>query len=200
MKIPSPLHFRREEEAFDDPDWIFEINHDGFRALAVIEHGHCRFFSRAKHKLYGFQDLRTALVRAVNAEEAVLDGELAVNGYPHGTMTASLAKSRPAVQYCAFDLLWLNGEDLRSQPLLRRKEQLRLILPLRSAHVLYIDHVRGAGRRLYELACQLKLEGIVAKPADSAYAAGQAGSPWITIKNPAYDRRTGRGEMLKRPA
>lgn len=53
---------------FDDPDWVFEIKHDGFRALALIERGHCWFVTRKKHKFYGLHDLAAALVREVNAE------------------------------------------------------------------------------------------------------------------------------------
>ena len=68
----------QQPEPFDDWDWIYEIKHVGFRALAVIEQGQCRFLSRKKHKLTGHQDLRTALVKEVNAETAILDGELVV--------------------------------------------------------------------------------------------------------------------------
>lgn len=73
-----PYVFGSAAQPFDDWDWIYEIKHDGFRALAVIEHGQCRFFSRKKHKLTGYQDLRQALVKEVNAETAILDGELVV--------------------------------------------------------------------------------------------------------------------------
>jgi bifunctional non-homologous end joining protein LigD len=199
MVIPSPLPLRQQTHPFDDPDWIYEIKHDGFRALAVIEHGTCRFISRNKHKLYGFQDLRHAFVREVNAEDAVLDGELAVTDDTGRTIFASMMKGRRDAPYFAFDLLWLNGEDLRSEPLLGRKKRLKHILPTRSAHVLYVDHVRGAGQRLYQVACELDLEGIVAKRADSQYQM-EAESPWIKIKNPSYSQKEGRGELFKRPA
>jgi bifunctional non-homologous end joining protein LigD len=63
MLIPDPMTLIRKPDPFDDPDWIYEIKHDGFRALAVIEQGHCRFFSRKKHRLTGYSDLREALVK-----------------------------------------------------------------------------------------------------------------------------------------
>jgi len=94
---------------FDDPEWIFEIKHDGFRALAVIEHGHCRFFSRKKHKLPGYQGLRDALVKEVNADSAVLDGELVVTDHLGRTVFAHLMQRRKLARFFAFDLLWLNG-------------------------------------------------------------------------------------------
>jgi len=55
--IPDPIHLARLVKPFDDPNWVFEIKHDGFRALAVIEEGHCRFYSRNKHRLTGFRDV-----------------------------------------------------------------------------------------------------------------------------------------------
>src|SRR5262249_402798 len=74
----NPIPLARLAKPFDDPDWIYEIKHDGFRAFAVIERGHCRFICRNKFKLYGLRDLAEALVHEVNAETAILDGELAV--------------------------------------------------------------------------------------------------------------------------
>jgi ATP-dependent DNA ligase len=50
MLIPDPVTLIRQPDLFDDLDWIYEIKHDGFRALAVIEHGHCRLFSRKRHR------------------------------------------------------------------------------------------------------------------------------------------------------
>ena len=104
------------------------------------------FLSRKKHKLTGHQDLRAALAKEVNAETAILDGELVVLNH----------------------LLSLNGMDLRKVPLLARKDKLKRILSSRSPHILYVDHSRGNGTALYRLACQLDLE-IVAKRADSRY-------------------------------
>jgi hypothetical protein len=66
MIIPQPMSLVQQPDPFDDWDWIYEIKHDGFRALAVIEQGQCRFLSRRKHKLTGHQDLRAALVKEVN--------------------------------------------------------------------------------------------------------------------------------------
>ena len=62
--------------------------------------------------------------------------------------------------------LWLNGKDLRPLPLVARKDRLKRVLPTRSPHMLYVDHVRATSTDLYRLVCQLDLEGIVAKKAD----------------------------------
>jgi bifunctional non-homologous end joining protein LigD len=163
MIIPTPMPLGQQSKPFDDPDWLYEIKHDGFRALALIDRGHCWFVSRRKHKFHGFREPAAALVREVNAEVAVLDGELAVADQTGRTVFAAMMKHRQQARFYAFDLLYLNGEDIRKWPLLTRKDKLRRILPSRSAHALYVDHTKGAGQRLYELVCQLDLEGIVAK-------------------------------------
>jgi ATP-dependent DNA ligase len=84
-------------------------------------------------------------------------------------------------------------------PLLARKDKLKRILPARSPHMLYVDHTLGTGTDLYRLACQLDLEGIVAKRADSPYEE-KPNDPhfWIKIKNPMYSQKEGRGDLFKR--
>jgi bifunctional non-homologous end joining protein LigD len=124
---------------------------------------------------------------------AVLDGELAVPDQKGRTVFAAMMKHRQQARFYAFDLLKLNGEDLRKLPLLTRKAKLRRLLPSRSTHVLYVDHTKGAGQRLYELACQLDLEGIVAKRAASPYGQDANGKDWIKIKNANYSQKEGRG-------
>src|SRR5215212_364499 len=116
MMIPSPTPLVQQREPFDDPNWLYEIKHDGFRALAVIEHGHCRFFSRKKHRLTGYQELREALVKEVTAGSVIPDGELVVTDHLGRTIFAGMMKRRKLARYFAFDLIWLNGKDLRSLP------------------------------------------------------------------------------------
>jgi bifunctional non-homologous end joining protein LigD len=198
MFIPQPISLVQQSEPFDDWDWIYEIKHDGFRALAVIEHGQCRFFSRKKHKLTGNQGLRAALLKEVHAESAILDGELVVVDHLGRSVFAGMMQRRHQARYFAFDLLWLNGEDLRQLPLLRRKEKLKRILPSRSAHILYVDHSRGNGTALYRLACQLDLEGIVAKRAESPYTDSTNERYWIKIKNPNYSQKEGRADLFRK--
>jgi ATP-dependent DNA ligase len=87
--------------------------------------------------------------------------------------------------FYAFDLLWLNGKDLRTLPLLKRKERLRRIITP-GLPILYADHVEGNGVRLFQCICALDLEGIVAKRKAGIYSAG-----WIKIKNPNYTQVQG---------
>jgi bifunctional non-homologous end joining protein LigD len=199
MKIPLTTPLRRQNVPFDDPDWIYEIKHDGFRAVAVIEQGTCRFVSRKHQPLSGFRTLGEALVQEVKARTAILDGELVV-AYPDGrsVFASMMQRGRPQVRYFAFDLLWLDGKDLRTLPLLRRKSLLKRILPSRSAHLLYVRHLKGKGRWLFERVCELDLEGIVAKHGASVYQDRPSRDIWIKIKNPNYSQKEGRHEWFDR--
>jgi bifunctional non-homologous end joining protein LigD len=109
-----------------------------------------------------------------------------------------MQRGRHYVRYFAFDLLWLDGKDLRTLPLLRRKAFLKRILPPRSAHLLYVCHLKGKGRWLYQRVCELDLEGIVAKHGASVYQDARSRDLWIKIKNPNYSQNEGRKEWFDR--
>src|SRR5215213_3822117 len=125
MLIPLPLTLERLAAPFDDPGWIYEIKYDGFRALAILEHGCCRFFSRNRHPLHGLTALGTALAKAIPVDQAILDGELAVTDPMDQSVFAAMMTTRHQARYFAFDLLRLNGEALKARPLLERKSRLR---------------------------------------------------------------------------
>jgi bifunctional non-homologous end joining protein LigD len=194
--IPVPIPLGRLAKPFDDPNYIYEIKHDGFRALAVIEDGLCRFYSRSKHRLTGFRELADAIAQDLKGENAILDGELAATDEDGRTVFAALMQRSKEIHYLAFDLLWLNGRDLRPLPLLARKDRLKRLLPARSPHMLYVDHVRATGTELYQVVCQLDLEGIVAKRADSSYEDKRNHPHWIKIKNQTYSQKEGRGDLF----
>jgi len=198
MVIPIPMIVRAMSQPFDDPEWLYEIKHDGFRALTVIDDGRCRFYSKNRHRLTGFRDLAEAIVRDLHVNNAILDGEIGASDELGRTVFTALMQCTKPVRYFAFDLLWLNGRDLRSLPLQWRKTELKRLLPARSGDVLYVDHTKGAGTDLYRLACQLDLEGIVAKRADSPYGAIEMARDWITINNPHYSHQGRRGELFRK--
>ncbi len=99
----------------------------------------------------------------------------------------------------AFDLLWLDGEDLRDLPLLERRWRLRTIVPAASSRLLYLDHIEELGVGLFELACERDLEGIVAKPKESPYREVGGKTLWMKVKNPDYTQAEGR-ESYSPPA
>jgi bifunctional non-homologous end joining protein LigD len=95
--------------------------------------------------------------------------------------------------FYAFDLLWLDGSDLREQPLFERKKRLRKLVR-RSAHtVLYVEHVTS-GTDLFRVICDRDMEGIVAKQASAKYTP----ATWAKIKNRKYSQAVGRAELFDR--
>jgi bifunctional non-homologous end joining protein LigD len=156
------MRLRRFSKPFDDPDYIFELKHDGFRVLAYVDSGECRLVSRNLKNLK-FESLRAALTK-LPVKNAILDGEIiCLDSRGVSQFNALLARKVEPVLY-AFDLLWQHGEDLRKRPLIERKERLqRLIQPGGIGRVLYAQHVEGRGKEFFEVICQRDLEGIVAK-------------------------------------
>jgi ATP-dependent DNA ligase len=97
-----------------------------------------------------------------------------------------------------FDILWLNGQDLRKLPLVERKRRLRRLIPPQPFPVLYTDHEDGRGAEFYQAACSLDLEGIVAKWKYGPYVGDEVATSWVKIKNPAYSQSQGRHEQFTR--
>src|SRR5881227_1208840 len=125
-------------------------------------------------------------------ENAVLDGEIAcVDDSGRPNFRSLLYRQRQCI-FIAFDLLYLNGKDLRVLPLLERKAILKKLLRRKRSRILYLDHVESDGRLLFEEIVKMDLEGIVCKRKDSAYKVSEKPSPhWIKIKNPRYHRPKG---------
>ena len=100
--------------------------------------------------------------------------------------------------FYAFDLLWMNGVDLRELPLVERKAKLRELVPSPPSRLLYLDHVEDQGVELYEQCCKLDLEGVVAKPRVSPYRKVGGRALWVKVKNPDYTQAKGRRELFER--
>jgi len=192
-----PMRLRLVHKPFDDPDFIFELKHDGFRAVAYIDRGDCRLVSRSLKPLH-FRSLRASLA-IIDVTDAILDGEIIVldkNGASQFNSLLSHKGENVAVFY-AFDLIWLNGSDLRQLPLAERKAQLRaLVIRSGCQRLLYAQHVNGAGKQFFAEICRLDLEGIVAKRKQSIYK--DDGNSWQKIKNHKYSQAEGRHELLTR--
>jgi len=131
ISLPAirPMPLTRFHEPFSDPDWIFEVKHDGFRALAYVVEGHCRLLSRRNHAYKSFGTLCESIAADLKVTDAVLDGEIVCLSQDGRSQFGRLMHRRGDPHLYAFDLLWLNGEDLREWPLLDRKRALRKIMP-----------------------------------------------------------------------
>jgi len=183
------------EDAFDNPDWLFEIKWDGYRAIAFVADGRVRLVSRNQNDLTAqFAELRD-VPKFLNAESAVLDGEVVVLD-EHGRSSFSLMQQRTgfrdrgrrvgarpeiSILYYVFDLLYLDGYDLRRVPLAQRKEVLAATVIAPSDTIRLSDHFVGSGKALLEAARQRGLEGILAKKRASRYEERRT-SEWLKIK------------------
>src|SRR5690349_18433926 len=98
----------------------------------------------------------------------------------------------------AFDLLALDGRDLRDEPVLARKRALRRVVPRRADRLRYLDHVVGRGVDLFRAVCELDLEGIVSKRADGVYTSDCDATTWVKVKFPDYSQARDRWELFER--
>jgi bifunctional non-homologous end joining protein LigD len=174
-RLPAirPMTLVRLGEPFSDPDWLFEVKHDGFRALCYIEDGAVKLVSRRGHVYKGFRVLCESIAADLRVKEAILDGEIVCLDQEGHSQFNKLMRHRGEPRFYAFDLLWFNGEDLRSWRLLDRKAALRNIVPTKSERLLLVDHIEGRGEDLFRLACKRDLEGVVAKWKRGAYMQGE---------------------------
>jgi bifunctional non-homologous end joining protein LigD len=199
LPIFAPMPLARRADPFDDRRWIFELKYDGYRALAHVFGRKPQLVSRNGRRYVGFDDLRDEIELELNADSAVLDGEIVCFDDRGRPQFADLVRRRGRPAFVAFDLLWLNGRDVRGLTLLRRKTLLRAIVPEGSRTIVYAHHVKGQGRPLFHAICQHDLEGIVAKLARGRYEP-LAPTTWVKIKNPTYSQAERHHHLFERRA
>src|SRR5262249_39716878 len=139
----TPMPLARLATPFDHPDFIFEPKMDGFRAVAYVEGAACRLVSRNRNMFKTFKPLAKAIAQDLAGRSAILDGEVGRPGPDGRPLFYELIRRRGPFCFYAFDLVWLDGSDLRGRPLLERKALLRKVLPLepRSVPVPYASAV-----------------------------------------------------------
>jgi bifunctional non-homologous end joining protein LigD len=168
---------------FDDKDWIFETKWDGFRVIAVLKRGKPTLFSRnGKDVTSRYPSITKALIKI--GHDAVIDGELVAldsKGKSRFQLLQNVLNTAAPLVYCVFDLLFLDGKDLRKKPLLARKEALAAVVP-KTPNIRYSAHRWEHGTRFLEQAKKQKLEGIMAKRAAGLYHSGQRTREWLKIK------------------
>ncbi|MBP6389779.1 MAG: DNA ligase D [Flavobacteriales bacterium] len=181
----KPMLASPDVKPFDDPDWLFEIKWDGYRAIAETGGRDLRLYSRnGLSFLDAYADVATALRKF--RRRAVLDGEvvaLDAEGHPDFQLLQH-ASQEPAtnVVYYVFDLLRLDGKDLTELPLVQRKKLLRTLIK-DGAHMRYCDHVHERGTEFFAAAVAQDLEGIIGKRAASPYTQGVRSKSWVKIKH-----------------
>jgi bifunctional non-homologous end joining protein LigD len=190
-KIGQPMLATALDEPFDDPNWLYELKWDGYRALATIDRdGGASLISRnGKDFTDKFPEF-ASLAEAFSERPVIVDGEIVVldeDGRPSFQKLQErldrFGRTSPAnyhVTFIVFDLLYGNGRDLRKEPLDKRKAALQSILT-GEGPVMYSKHVVGEGKRLFELARARGLEGVIAKRRDTAYQERRS-RDWLKIK------------------
>jgi bifunctional non-homologous end joining protein LigD len=181
------------EKPFDDPQWVFEIKWDGYRAIAFIAGGKVRLVSRNQNELTGQYPELQSVASYIRGESVILDGEIAALD-ENGRSSFSLMQQRTGIRqggrrtgaqrdipvlYYVFDLLYLDGYDLRRVPLEERKSMLAQITSS-DGPVRYSDHF-PQGKALFDVAKQKGLEGILAKCRTSIYEERRT-RQWLKIK------------------
>jgi bifunctional non-homologous end joining protein LigD len=146
--------------------------------------------SKNGNRMPRFRDLAAELARALRVTDAILDGEIVVAAET-GPDFRALFYRRGTPQYAAFDLLWLNGTDLRPLPLSQRKTALRRIT--KKTPISYVEPTPDPA--LYEAAVCADLEGIIAKRRGDPYAIDTL---WVKVKHRGYSQMAGRHEMFQR--
>jgi bifunctional non-homologous end joining protein LigD len=187
----EPMLATPVDAPFDDPRWLFEVKWDGYRSLCYVEGESIRFLSRNQLDLgEKFPDLVAARAE-IAAQAAVIDGEIvALN--PEGKTDFQLLQDAagfrrgprrpetPVLIFYAFDLLYCNGRDLTSEPLLDRKRLLAQIIK-DQGRIRFSDHVQGKGQLLFEQVRAQGMEGIIAKDGQSKYEQRRS-KRWLKIK------------------
>jgi bifunctional non-homologous end joining protein LigD len=167
------------------PNWIHEIKHDGFRIMARRDGTGVRLVSRNGHDFAARFPLAAAAVMALPAHSFLIDGEAIVTDDDGLAVFDLIRRQRhgAAAVLCAFDLIELEGEDLRRAPIEHRKQQLAKLVRTPHPGILLNEHYEGDGDIVYQHACKLGCEGVVSKRLGSPYRSGR--SPhWVKVKNP----------------
>jgi bifunctional non-homologous end joining protein LigD len=193
--IFSPMLAELWPEPFDDKRWRFEPKLDGIRTLAYVSTDSTRLLSRTGRDQSAQYPELDNLAEYVNALSAVIDGEIVAEdekGRPSfeqlqqrmnlsSPKDIQRARTKVPVLLFVFDLLWLDGQDLTAEPLEERRRQLEQIVTVTGPMKITV-YTDGDGRRFFEKAKDLGLEGVVAKKMGSRYVPGRRTKDWRKIK------------------
>ncbi|MBX3597579.1 MAG: DNA ligase D [Rhizobiaceae bacterium] len=170
-------------------NWLHEVKFDGYRLQAHIDNGAVRLLTRSGldwTEKFGGVILKA--LAALDCETAIVDGEVVALDASGNTSFSNLQQAlssgeTDALSYYMFDLLWLDGEDLRNEPLTERKAKLKELLgpETEESALRYSEHFVRPGNVMLAHACRLGLEGVVSKQADAPYTSGRSQN-WIKSK------------------
>jgi bifunctional non-homologous end joining protein LigD len=165
--------------------YVHEIKHDGFRVIARKIGTQVRLYSRSGTDLTKRFPLIVETMADLGARSCIIDGEAVACGDDGIACFEMIQRwdTNDSVFMWAFDLIEVNGQDMRRDSLEKRKDALRVLLGRASNGVSFNEHIEGDGATLFKHACKLGLEGIVSKHKNSRYISGRS-LHWIKSKNP----------------
>jgi len=181
----EPIALVPHPEPFDDPAWVFEPKYEGYRGVIYSSDAACEIRSRRDNPMRQFRDLWTRVAEVLRGREAILDGEIVSLNRQGRPVFRDLIRHQGFIAFAAFDLLWLEGRDLRSEPLATRKELLLNLLPEDTGPLYKVLTIEEHGRALFGAARRMDLDGIVAKRKTDPYGPGTV---WYKISNPGHGR------------
>lgn len=179
---------RLQSELPRGDDWLFEVKLDGIRAIAIKDGNRVQIFSRLPRELSGeYLEIIEAL-RALPAKQFVADGEIVALD-DQGRSSFQILQNRRrhpsqshAILYYLFDLLNLDGHNLKAEPLVQRKQVLEGLLQQASGPLRFSTSLEGSAATVWKKVQSHRLEGVIAKQAHSAYEPGQRSGAWLKIK------------------
>lgn len=192
----SPMLIEQQMEAFDDPEWLYELKMDGFRCLSYIDRGMADFRNKRNMRMLSkFPELMD--IHKNVKDRCILDGEIVVlvNGIPDfyrlqkrtlltDRFKIELEAKRFPASFVAFDCIYQGSDALVWEPLTLRKEKLSSLIS-ENERIAVSRYVEREGRKLYHAADMRKLEGVVAKRKSSLYYMGKRTKDWIKFKRMA---------------
>jgi ATP-dependent DNA ligase len=178
--LPSPA-----ERPPAGSNWIHEIKHDGFRIMARRDGAGVRLFTRHGHDFTARFPLAAGALAALPAGSFLIDGEAIVTDAKGLAVFEFIrrARNRGAAVLCAFDLIELDGADLRRAPIEHRKQKLARLVRAPRPGIVVNEHYDGDGEIVFKYACKLGCEGIVSQRLGSPYRSGRS-AHWVKVKNP----------------
>ena len=178
--LPSPA-----DRLPSGPDWVHEIKHDGYRLMARRDPAGIRLLTRNGHDWSPRYPLIIEAVNQLKVRSVLIDGE-AVACDDNGLAVFERLRRKREGQHvflCAFDLLELDGQDLRREPIETRKATLASLLRARLPGLQFNQHLTHPGDVVFRHACAMGLEAIVSKRLGSRYRSGRS-PDWLKFKNP----------------
>jgi len=168
-------------------EWLYEMKYDGYRVLAFVEGSSVRLITRNGNDITKrFFTIASYLRDFAKGRAMVLDGEIVIadeSGKTDFQALQNYLKNQEShtLTYIVFDLLAIDGEDIRGRSLIDRKEKLENLMKDAPKNLYYSRYVKGYGKESFAAACEAGMEGIMGKKADSVYS-GNRNDDWIKIK------------------